>query len=164
MEKRVQFRITGLPMEPFAPLFALDDAGLARQGARRCTADSKPGYPCRVSLVDAEPGEQVLLLPYLHHDVASPYRASGPIYVREHARQPVPAINEVPEVVRDRLLSVRAYDAAGFMVGAEVTEGRELTDKIGRFFADQQVAYLHLHNARPGCYSCRVDRVAEAGS
>jgi hypothetical protein len=33
-----------------------------------------------------------------------------------------------------------------------------LEEVIARFFADPQVAYLHLHNARPGCYNCRVDR------
>ncbi len=159
MEKSVRFRITALPPEPFAPLFALDDAGLARHGARRRTADAKPGFPCRVSLVDAEPGERLILLPFTHHDVASPYRSSGPIYVHEQARRAVPEVNEVPESVRRRLLSARAYDAGGFMLDAEVTEGRDLEQVIGRLFADERVAYLHLHNARPGCYSCRVDRV-----
>jgi hypothetical protein len=161
MEHRVRFRVTPLPFAPFAPLFELDDADLARRAARRCVADAKPGYPCRVSLVDAEPGERLLLLPYTHHDVASPYRASGPIYVREQAREFETAINEVPESVRRRLLSVRAYDGSGFMTDAEVTEGRDLEEAVGRFFADARVSYLHLHNARPGCYNCRVDRVAE---
>jgi hypothetical protein len=164
MEEPVRFRITALSFESFAPFFSLDDTGLARHGARRCIADTKPGYPCRVSLVDAEPGEQLILLPFAHHDVSSPYRATGPIYVREKAQQAAPDINEVPAVVRSRLLSVRAYDASGHMVGAEVTEGRELEDKVGRFFADGRVAYLHLHNARPGCYSCRVDRVTPPNS
>jgi len=26
-------------------------------------------------------------------------------------------------------------------------------------FADPKIAYAHLHNARPGCYSCRAERV-----
>lgn len=164
MSQNPHFRISALPREAFAPLFLLDDTELVRRGARWRVADSKPGYPCRVSLIDAEPGERVLLLPYTHHEVASPYRASGPIYVREQARDHTPAIDEVPDAVRRRLLSVRAYDAAGFMVDAEVTEGRDLEAAVGRFFADQRVAYLHLHNARPGCYSCRVDRVDDTTS
>ena len=153
-----RFRISGLPLDAFTPLFALGDAELARRSVCRCVADKKPGFPCRVSLVDAEPGERVLLLAFEHHDVASPYRASGPIFVREQARPANLDVNEVPEVVRERLLSVRAYDAAGLMIGAEVAEGGELKVQIGRFFADPKVAYLHMHNARPGCYSCRVDR------
>jgi hypothetical protein len=155
----IAFRISALPLDPFLPFFELDDAGLAAVGGRRCVADEKPGYPCRVSLVDAEPGEALILLPHTHHDVARPYRASGPIYVREGARQTFPAINEIPEAVRRRLLSARAYDRTGFMVGAAVMEGRELEAGISGFFGDERVAYLHLHNARPGCYSCRVDRV-----
>jgi hypothetical protein len=162
MTNRTHFRISGLPLELFKPLFALDDTGLARHGARRCVADSKPGYPCRVSLMDAEPGERLILLPYAHHEVESPYRSSGPIYVRERACESPLGVDEVPEVVRGRLMSLRAYNAAGFMVGADVSAGQEIADAIGRFFADEQVAYLHLHNARAGCYSCRVDRVAES--
>src|SRR5262249_54388638 len=140
------------------------DAELAKHGACRCLADSKPGFPCRVSLVDAEPGEQVLLLPFTHHAVNSPYQASGPIYVREGARQATPAIGEVPQSVRQRLLSLRAYDAAGFMLDAEVTEGSALEAHVERFFADARVAYLHVHNARPGCYSCRIGRVDAVAS
>jgi hypothetical protein len=160
MGQRVYFRITGLPLARFAPLFSVDEAELARNGARWCVADSKPGYPCRVSLVDAEPGERVLLLPYTHHDVASPYRSSGPIYVRENARDFTSEVDHVPEVVRGRLISYRAYDEAGFMVAAEVAEGRDLEATVDRLLADERVAYLHLHNAKPGCYSCRVDRAS----
>jgi hypothetical protein len=145
---------------PFAPQFSMSDEELARHHARRYVADKKPGFPCRVSLVDAEPGERVILVLFSHHAVASPYQASGPIFVREAARQATPEVGEVPESVRGRLLSIRAYDAAGLMVNAEVAEGRELELHIERFFADPQVAYLHLHNARPGCYSCRVERAS----
>jgi hypothetical protein len=111
-------------------------------------------------LKDAEPGERVILLPYTYHDVASPYRASGPIFVREQAEQTEFGVNEIPELLRSRLLSVRAYDGDGFMIAAEVVDGQQIEEPIGRFFADAKVAYLHVHNARPGCYSCRVDRVA----
>jgi len=154
----VAFRITALPREPFAELFALSDAELAARGARRVVADAKPGYPCRVSLVDAEVGERLLLLPYMHQPTDTPYRSSGPIFVRESARQATPAVGEVPELLRHRLLSFRAYDTAGMMVAAEVAEGRELEAVVGRLFADGSAAYLHVHNAKPGCYNCRVDR------
>jgi hypothetical protein len=153
------FRIVGLPREPFAPLFGLSDAALAARGIRRVIADSKPGYPCRVSLVDAEPGESLLLLHHVHHDVDGPYRGAGPIYVRESAVESVPAAGEVPDVVARRLLSVRAYDAEGMMLAADVTEGRDLAGTAARLFADPLVAVLHVHNAKPGCFSCRIERV-----
>jgi hypothetical protein len=153
------FRISALPFTPFAPLFALSDADLATRGMRRVVADDHPGYPCRVSLVDAEPGETLLLLHHVHHDVRGPYHGSGPIYVREHAIVAEPAPGEIPESVRRRLLSLRAYDGSGYLREADVAEGRELAQLVARLFADPLVAYVHAHNAKPGCFSCRIDRV-----
>lgn len=120
--------------------------------------DAKPGFPCRVSLEDAETGERVLLLPFAHHEVESPYRAGGPIFVREIAKEADLQPGEIPEVVRRRLMSVRAYDASGMMLDGAVIPGTELESHIEKVFADSRINYLHLHNAGAGCYSCRVDR------
>src|SRR5262245_22927869 len=159
MNQPVNFRISGLSPDHFAPFFAMDDAELSRHGARRMIADHKPGFPCRVSLLDAEIGERVVLLPHTHHDVDSPYRSSGPIFVREAAQPAELAVNELPPVVWHRLLSVRGYDSAGFMLASEVLEGKQaVVEQIRRMFTDPKIAYLHIHNARAGCYSCRVDR------
>jgi hypothetical protein len=152
------YRISGLAPEIFRDLFAYDDARLAALDIRRLTAADSHGYPCRVSLQDAQQGETLLLLPYQHHAVAGPYRASGPIYVRENAHDAVVFEDSVPPSLRHRLLSVRAYDAEGWMHAAEVVEGHALEACITSFFALPQIDYLHIHNARPGCYSCRVDR------
>lgn len=152
------FRIRSLDAEPFAPLFALSDADLAARGMRRVVADEKPGFPCRVSLADADVGETLLLLHHVHHDVSGPYRASGPIYVRELAVAARLAPGEVPASVRGRLLSFRAYDDAGLLRDADVAEGRELETVVERLFRDPAVRCIHAHNARPGCYSCRIER------
>ena len=152
------FRLVALPHEPFAPLFKLSDDELAARNARRMIVDAKPGFPCRVSLADAEPGETVLLLPHAHHAAASPYRGEGPIFVREDARTVHPAPGEIPPMFRHRLLSVRAYDADGMMREAEVAKGDALESVILRLFADPLIAFLHLHNAGPGCYNCAVLR------
>lgn len=158
MKSSIAFRISGLPIERFLPWFELTDAELASHGACRQVCDKKPGFPCRVSLIDAAPGETVILLPYRHHPVDGPYRSSGPIYVREGAQQAQLEMNEVPEVVRLRLMSVRAYNKDGMMIASEITEGRDIEKQIETFFELPQAAYLHVHNARAGCYSCRVDR------
>jgi Protein of unknown function (DUF1203) len=152
------FQISGLPIETFQPLFNLSESELAARNARRCIVDSKPGFPCRVSLVDAEIGESVILLHYAHHQVNGPYLSSGPIYVRESAVQAELKVNEIPQVARQRLMSVRGFDSNGFMLVSDVVEGQNLQEKIADLFASEKVAYLHLHNAKPGCYSCRVDR------
>lgn len=152
------FQITALPIEKFSSLLTQSDAQLQSMGARRMVADKKPGFPCRVSLVDAEPGEEVLLLPFTHHDVNSPYRGDGPIFVRVNAETAKLKVNEVPGMIRSRLLSIRGYDAAGMMLISEVLDGSELEEHLWRFFANPEVEYIHIHNARPGCYNCRVDR------
>ncbi len=154
----MSFRATGLPLSPFEPLLTLDDEALAARGMRRVIADAKPGFPCRVSLADAEPGERLILLAFEHQPAHSPYRASGPIFVREAALVPFDEVDVVPPVLRGRLLSVRAYDEDGLMVDADVLDGNEIERAIARFFTREDVAYLHVHNAKRGCYACRIDR------
>ena len=153
------FRIVGLPLAKFTPLFSFSESELAQKHARRLIVDAKPGFPCRVSLEDAELGERVILVPFVHQPAASPYQASGPIFVRENANEATLPPGEIPEVVRSRLMSVRAYNDEGMMLDAAVTVGSELEPHIEKFFANPRVSYLHLHNAGAGCYSCRVERV-----
>ena len=158
----MNFRISGLPVEPFVPFFEMSDEALLAHGARRVVArpeDAPLMQPCRVSLRDSEPGETSILLHHAHHIApTSPYRASGPIFVRQDVRETATFVDHVPAQQRTRLLSVRAYDEAGIMVDAEVAEGTELETIIERMFGRSDVAFLHAHNARRGCYSCRIDR------
>jgi hypothetical protein len=154
----MHLRFRGLPLEAFEPLFALSDPELARRGVRRMKADENPGYPCRVSLEDAEPGESVLLLSHQHQPTASPYRSSGPIFVRERARESFDRVDAVPTVLRGRLLSLRAYDREGIMIDADIVEGGEVEGLLQRLFAREAADTVHIHNARRGCYACRVER------
>ncbi|BDU15111.1 DUF1203 domain-containing protein [Lysobacter auxotrophicus] len=151
------FRIHALPSAQFQPLFTLSDGELAARDIRRVVADEPGSFPCRVSLRDAGPGERLLLLPFEHHPVPTPYRASGAIFVRENASEAMPAVDEVPEQLRRRLLSVRAY-GDGMMRIADVVDGTELSALVERFFARADVDTLHVHFARYGCYACRVTR------
>jgi Protein of unknown function (DUF1203) len=153
----MSFRITGLPAGIFADLFSLSDAALAARGALRCVADGTPGYPCRVSLTDAEPGQEVILTHFEHQSADTPYRAGHAIYVRK-GETTYDAVDEVPEQLRLRLLSVRAFDGNGMMVGADVVDGKELEGAIKRLLGDERADYLHVHYAKPGCYAARIDR------
>jgi Protein of unknown function (DUF1203) len=156
----MSFQISGLPVAQFAPLFGLSDAELAKQNIVRHTANQSPGFPCRVSLEDAEPGETLLLLNYEHLDVASPYRSRYAIYVRENAKEAHVVVNEVPQVLRRRLLSLRAFDQAGMLLDADVVDGSDIESLIERIFSNPAVKYIHVHNAKPGCFAARVDRVS----
>ena len=121
-------------------------------------ADARtPGYPCRVSLTDSRPGDELLLVNYEHHPVSSPYRMRFAVYVRK-GEETFDAVDEVPEQLRIRTLAVRAFDADAMMVGWELIDGRQMEAAVERLFADSRAAYLHAHYAAPGCYAARVDR------
>ena len=154
----MSFRILGLPAGDFQHLFELSDAELAAQGAVRQIADARqPGYPCRVSLTDSKPGDELILTNYEHHEVESPYRMRFAIYVRK-GEETYDKVDEVPEQLRLRTLAVRAFDADAMMAGWELVEGRNLEAAIERLFANPRAAYLHVHYAAPGCYAARVER------
>ena len=154
----MSYRITGLDPTPFRRLYGLSDEELARLGVKRATADAKPGFPDRVELRDAEPGETVLLLNYVHQPADTPYKASHAIFVREGAEQAYEGVDETPECLRVRPISFRAFDASGFMVGADLVDGVDLEAAIERLLADPAAAYIHAHYAKRGCYAARIDR------
>lgn len=152
----MNFQILAISNDRFSHLFGLDDDALEKQGVQRKIVDCSPGFPCRVSLQDAEVGETVLLMNFEHQPVSSPYRSSHAIFVRESAVEANLMANEIPAMFRHRLLSVRAFDAKGMMIDADVVEGEGLEPLIEHFFANQSAKYLHIHNARRGCYAARV--------
>ncbi len=152
----MNYTVHGLSPEPFMPLYGLSEEELAKRRARRVVVDG-PGFPERVEMRDAEPGETLLLVNFEHQDADTPYRSSHAIYVREGASQAWSG-HQLPEVMRKRLLSLRGFSSDGMMVDADVVEGSEAEPVIERLLADPAVAYLHAHYARPGCYAARIDR------
>ena len=154
----MSFVVTGLPVEQFQPLYGLDDAALAERNIVRRIVDPGERAPCRVTLEDAVEGQSVLLLNYEHQSAASPYRSSYAIYVTEGAGETRRLVDELPGVFRNRPLALRAFDADGMLIDAELTDYDRIRDSIERQFAAPEVAYLHVHNARPGCYAARIDR------
>ena len=154
----MKFQVSPLGIATFAPLFALSDEALSARHAVRRVVQQQPGFPCRVSLRDAEPGEKVILVHFEHHAVASPYRSSHAIYVRESASEARLEPEEVPTMLRTRLLSLRSFDGAGMMVDADVSEGSAIEASISRLLSASASRYIHIHFARPGCYAAQVFR------
>lgn len=155
---KTNFKIKPLPDTEFSHLFELNNSELEKMGALRMIVDAYPGFPCRVSLKDAEIGEEVILLPYQHHKTSSPYQSTGPIFVRKIAKTANLSVNEIPEMLNYRLLSIRAYDKNGIMKEATVIEGHYLREQIVQIFENEEINYIHIHNAKPGCYNCVVER------
>ncbi len=152
------FRISGLCPKPFQAFYGLPDEELAARGIKRYIVDAQPGFPDRIEMKDAEVGQCVLLLNYVHQPVNTPYRASHAIFVREGATQAYDAVDQIPESMRSRLLSLRAFSDDGMMIDADVAQGTALESVIMRMFANPAVSYIHAHNAKQGCYAGRIDR------
>src|SRR5262245_7079501 len=154
----MSFRIRGLPAEEFRHLFAMTDEELAQQGAVRRTADNRePGYPCRVSLTDSKPGDELILVNYEHLPVNSPYRMRFAIFVRE-GDETYDKVDEVPAQLRKRTLALRAFDDNGMMVANRLVDGKALEPAIEELLTPERAAYLHIHFAAAGCYAAKVER------
>lgn len=155
----MSFVIRGLPVEEFEPLFGLPEDELSARGIVRTRADKKPGFPCRITLDDAAPGETLLLLNYESHRAATPYRSSYAIYVRESAEAPAVYKDELPPVMRARPIALRIFNAEGMLIGADLgRDGAETRAKIEAIFADRGTAYIHAHNAMHGCFAAEIRR------
>jgi len=156
----MNFKIKALEHQEFEPLFELSNAELERRGMKRMVVDEKPGYPCRVSLEDAEIGEEVILIPYEFHKTNSPYQSKGPIYVRKGVQTAQLEHNEIPIMLNHRLLSFRGYDQKGFMQSAVTEKGIISKNVIEQIFENPDIEYIHIHNSSPGCYNCEVRRIS----
>ncbi len=155
----MDYQITGLAAEPFRPLYGLSEAALAQRGVRRYIAGEDSGFPDRIEMRDAQPGEALLLLNHVSQPADTPYRATHAIFVLEGAVNTYRKVNEIPPVLSVRPQSLRAFDASGMMLEADLANGAdELVAMIGRLFANKDVAYIHTHNAKQGCYAGLIER------
>lgn len=150
--------VRGLSPKPFAHLYGLDEAALAAAGVQRCVVDASPGYPDRIGLVDLAPGDAALLLNFVHQPANTPFRASHAIFVREGAAEPAEHRDALPEMLRRRTLSIRAFDAAGMMVDAALVEGAAADPIVRALLAADTTDCLHVHAATRGCYLARIER------
>lgn len=158
-EMNMSFQISPLNAGEFDYLHTLSAGQLAEQNIVVRVADSNEGYPCRVSLQDANIGDELFLFNYEHLPVDSPYRSTHAIYVKKNAVTANPQQNEVPSSLRTRLIAVRGFDRDGIMLEADVCEGSDLESGIHAAFRNPAVDYIHLHYAKAGCFAARVNRV-----
>lgn len=153
------YRIEGLDPAPWRPFFGLSDAALGERRARRVIADARPGFPCRATLEDAEPGEVLILVNHLSHDVETPFRSVYAIYLREVASAAACYVDAVPPVFETRTLSLRGFDDDGMLRAAVLAAPGDADAAIRDFFRERpEVATIHAHNAAAGCFSARIVR------
>ena len=154
----MRFVVTGLSPEPYRHLYGLSDEALEAHGVRRYLAEENSGFPDRIEMRDAYPGETLLLINHVSLDQDTPYRATHAIFVREGAEDTYRGENEIPDVMFKRLLSLRAFDSDGMMIEAAIATGEKIQMAIERFFENPQVSCIHAHNATRGCYSGKIER------
>jgi len=152
------YRIEGLEREAYAGLLGLGDQALAERGARRVIADSRPGFPCRVTLEDAEPGESLILFNHVSHDVPTPFRSAYAVYVRETEAARACFVDEPPPVFAGRTLGLRGFDEEGMLRGALLALPGEADAGIRALFERAEIATIHAHNAAAGCFAARIVR------
>ena len=151
------YRIQGLAPDEFRPLFAMGDEQLRERRAMRVIA-SGPGFPCRVSLQEAGDGEQLILINHVSHDVATPFRTSHAIYVREEAVKAPVYDDQLPPLLDRRRMSLRAFDRAGMLVDGVVAEPGEADAAIRAFLERPDVSEIHAHTSAYGCFLAKIER------
>lgn len=154
----MSFQFKSINENQFSHFYGLSDDKLKAHNVIPYIATSKPGYPCRVTLKDAEPGERLLLINYVHLNTSSPYHASHAIFVKEGAKAASCEVNEIPEIVANRLLSIRAFDNQHMMLDATVCEGKDVVSHINQLFSHTNITLLQIHTAKRGCFLTEVVR------
>lgn len=154
----MSFVVTGLSAEPYVHLYGLSDEDLKRHGAYRYTADVSPGFPDRVEMRDAQVGETLLLVNHASMDADTPYRTSHAIFILEGVQDTYRSVNSIPDVMHRQLLSLRAFDAEGMMLDAELAQGDAIKETAVRFLTNPDVDRIHAHYALRGCYAGLIKR------
>lgn len=119
------------------------------------------GSPCRHCLRDAGGGEELLLGSYHMPRPRGIYWTPSPIFVHADDCARFGETNAVAPIVRNRLVSVRAYDRDDQCIYdlGHAGDGDAIDDALMRALDDARTAFVNIHTAKPGCLLCRVERV-----
>jgi len=154
----MDFRIKGLPANEFTHLAGLGEDRLSELGVQRVRIAEPHSAPDRVSLRDAEPGEQLILVNHVSQPLASPFRASHAIYVRKGAERSAPLVDAVSDYLDRRTLSLRGFDASGRIAAAVLAAPGGADAAIRELLSNGEVAEIHAHSAAYGCFLARIER------
>ena len=154
----MSFQVNPLSSALFQHLYNKSDDELLTVGAHAYIADEYPGFPCRVELRDAEPGERLILTNFQHQSAGSPYKSSHAIFIIDGAVEQRPNPNEVSKVLARRQLSVRAFDTTGMMLDGVIVDGADAANCFNVLLENTEVEYLHTHYAGRGCFAAKVTR------
>jgi len=117
-------------------------------------------YPCRHCLREASGKGGMLLLSYQAPKPKSVYGHPTAIFMCASDCKRFEQPNTIPDIVRNRLVSFRAFRSDGMMIydANEIVEGDGHDAAVRRIFARDEVAYINAHTAKPGCLLCHIER------
>jgi hypothetical protein len=135
----------------------LDDLG---QPVKRVTAEG--GEPCRDVLRRAKTGEELLLGSYSPFSKPGPYREFGPVFILASDPGEARPADSLPigsdaDYLRSQF-AVRAYSHEEEIVDALLVDAGEGQNVVDRFFAREDVAFVHVRFPTRGCFAVRLDR------
>jgi hypothetical protein len=132
-----------------------DDFGYAIQ-----RYDVDRTYPCRHCLREASAKTGMLLLSYQAPKPKSVYGQPTAIFMCANECTRFEKSNTVPDIVRNRLVSFRAFGRDDMMIynANELAEGDDHEVAVRRIFARYDVAYINAHTAKAGCMLCHIQR------
>jgi hypothetical protein len=151
-----------LPLETaVADRFRATDRDDAGNELRRWQPGPASRCPCRHCLGYGRDGETLLLGSYHLPRPRGVYWTPSPIFLHAAPCTRYDRANDIPEIVRGALVSVRAYDAEDqclYDLG-QVAQGTEVDEPLRRALDDRRTAFVNIHTAKPGCLLCRVERL-----
>ena len=154
----MSFKIKGLDGNDFSHLYGLPDNELKEQGAIRFSVDEYPGYPDRITLRDIPAGETGILLNHTYLNTDSPYKGSHAIFIWEGQLNAAVYLDTIPEVMERRIMSLRGFDNQDMLIEAHIAQPGEAREHILSLLNNARVQFILAHNAKQGCFSCRIDR------
>lgn len=130
-------------------------------GHRIQRVDGRETYPCRHCLREAPGGKGMLLLSHQAPEPRSVYGHLTAIFLCAHPCTRFEEPDVVPQIVRNRHVSLRAFRSDGMMLyeANELIEGEGHGAAIRRIFDRDEVAYINAHTAKAGCMLGHVVRV-----
>jgi len=153
--KTSSFRIVPLPTEIADAARRAVNAGAADHAL--ITVDEPGSAPCRHCLRWAQPGERVILFPYVAIPSGQPYSETGPIFVHVNECQRYSATNEYPADFRNGRV-FRAYDSNYNIIDAQIVNGNEPEIAIESLFQNPDTAFVDVRSVTRGCFTFRVQR------
>jgi hypothetical protein len=117
-------------------------------------------YPCRHCLREASGEQGMLLLSHQAPEPRSVYGHPTAIFLCAQACARFDAPDTVPEIVRNRQVSLRAFNSDGMMLytANELVEGAGHDAAIRRIFDRAEVAFINVHTTKAGCMLCHIAR------